>query len=226
MSAMKSRFKIGSIWKWEAYSPLKIRDMGKMGWVLNPVGIVLPLKCFQSSKIPFKLWNQIISRVPLSLLQTIDSMVVGGGELIWSDTGHNRVVNVGLDEILDKFFKGSTYTASHFVGLTDGTPTTAASDTMGSHSGWAEVTAYDEAARQAYSPGSVSGQAVNNSGSKASFTIDTNSTTIGGGFLTTVSTKGGSTGILISVEAATAGDVTLNDNDTLTAQIDYTASDV
>ncbi|GAG46997.1 unnamed protein product, partial [marine sediment metagenome] len=33
-------------------------------------------------------------------------------------------------------------------GLTDGTPTPAAGDTMASHGGWTEVVAYDEGVRQ------------------------------------------------------------------------------
>ena len=67
------------------------------------------------------------------------------GNIKWVEEIHNIIVNVGLDDILDKYYKGSTYTASFFVGLTDGTPTVAAADTMASHAGWTEVTAYDEA---------------------------------------------------------------------------------
>lgn len=146
------------------------------------------------------------------------------GNLKWHEVCHNLVVNVGLNDLLDKYFKGSTYTASFYVGLTDGTPTVAAGDTMASHAGWVEVTAYDESTRPALTLGSVSGQAVNNSASKAVFTISTNSTTIGGAFVVTNSTKGGTTGTLYGAAAFTGGDKTLDDGDTLAVQINLSAA--
>lgn len=136
----------------------------------------------------------------------------------------NLVVNVGLDDILDKYYKGSTYTAAHYCGITGTTPSFAAGDTMASHAGWTEVTAYDEAARQTITWGTVSGQSVDNSASKAVFTISTNNTTIGGGFVTTNNTKGGSTGTLVGGAAFSAGDKTLDDNDTLNVTVTATAS--
>lgn len=147
------------------------------------------------------------------------------GKEKWRDTIENDWVNVGLNELLDKFFKGSAYTAAHYIGITGTTPSPASGDTMASHGGWTEVTAYDEGVRQDFTPGSVSGQSVDNSLSKATFTIDTNSTTVGGAFLCTDDTKGGSGGVLISVGAFTAGDKSLDDNDTLDVQVTYSAAD-
>jgi hypothetical protein len=144
------------------------------------------------------------------------------GKIKWTVEEDNIVPNEGLDEILDKFYKGSSYTASHFVGLTDGTPTVNAADTMASAAGWSEVTAYDEGTRQAFTPGTVSSQSVDNSASKAVFTISTNGTTIGGGFLTTNNTKGGTSGELVSVVAFTAGDKSLDDGDTLSVTVTAT----
>jgi len=131
------------------------------------------------------------------------------GNLKWTDTIKNLVVNVGLDDALDQYFKGSAYTAAHYVGLTDGTPTVAAADTMLSHAGWTEVTAYDEAVRQTLTLGAVSSQSVDNSASKAVFTIDTNSTTIGGAFIATSSTKSETGSTLYGGGAFTAGDKSL-----------------
>lgn len=136
----------------------------------------------------------------------------------------NLVVNEGLDDSLDKHLKGSAYTAAFYVGLTDSTPTPAAGDTMASHAGWAEITNYDEANRQDLTLGTVSSQSVDNSASKAVFTIDTNSTTIGGAFVTTNNTKGGSTGTLYGIGAFSAGDKTLDDNDTLNVTVTATAA--
>jgi len=149
------------------------------------------------------------------------------GNLKWVDYIENLVVSEGLNDALDKYFKGSTYTAAHYVGLTDGTPNFQAGDTaaqIGGTNDWAEVTAYDEAVRQAATWGSVSGQSVDNSASKAVFTIDTNSTTIGGAFLSTVSTKGGTTGVLYGGGAFSAGDKVLDDDDVLNVTVTATAA--
>jgi len=146
------------------------------------------------------------------------------GNLKWVDEFENLVVNVGLDDSLDKHLKGSGYTAAWYVGLTDGTPTVAAGDTMASHAGWVEIADYDEAVRQTLTLGAVSGQSVDNVGNEAVFTIDTNDTTVGGAFIASDSTKSGSAGILYGGGAFTAGDKTLDDDDTLTVTVTCTAS--
>lgn len=147
------------------------------------------------------------------------------GKLKWEDTIENTVVNVGLDDILDKYYKGTSYTAAHYVGLTDGTPTFAAGDTMASHSGWAEVTAYSEASRPQFQPGTVSGQSVDNSANKASYSINA-SATIGGAFLTTDNTKGGTAGTLVGGGAFSGGDKSLSSGDTLEVTVTATAQSV
>lgn len=143
------------------------------------------------------------------------------GNLLWEDTAYNLVTNAGLDDILDKYYKGSSYTAGHYVGLTDGTPTPAAGDTLASHAGWAEVTAYT-GSRPAFTPGAVSGQSVDNSLSKASFSIDA-SATIGGAFLATTTDN---TGVLVGVAAFTGGDKLLGAGDTLEVTVTANASSV
>ena len=115
------------------------------------------------------------------------------GKLIWDEHFDNLVVDEGLDDYLEQYYNGSTYTASHFVMLTDGTPSFAAGDTMASHAGWVEVVAYSEGVRQTYSPAAVSSQSVTNTASKAVFSIN-GSTTVGGAAITTNNTKSGSTG--------------------------------
>lgn len=146
------------------------------------------------------------------------------GNLKWKDTIKNLVVDEGLDDVLDKYLKGSTYTAAHYVGLTDGTPTFAAADDMTTHGGWTEVQLYDEAVRQTAVWGTVSSKSVDNSASKAVFTISTNATTIGGCFLCTNSTKGGTTGILYGGGAFTAGDKLLDDDDVLNVTVTASAA--
>ena len=146
------------------------------------------------------------------------------GSLKWEDNWENLVVNEGLDYALGATLTGATQTTSWFVGLTDGDPTPAAGDTMGSHAGWEEVTAYDEAARQAWTGGSVSSQTVDNSASPATFTGSTNGTTVGGAFLVSDDTKGGTTGTLFSAGAFQAGNKTLDDGDTLEVTAEYSNS--
>jgi hypothetical protein len=143
------------------------------------------------------------------------------GNLKWAETITNLVVNVGLNDALDKYFKGSTYTASHFVGLTAATPVVAAADTMASHSGWTESVVYSNATRPAYTPGTVSGGSVDNSASKASFTIDTGGT-IGGAFLTTDGTKSGATGILYGGGAFAGGNRAVISGDTVNVTVTAT----
>lgn len=136
----------------------------------------------------------------------------------------NAVVNEGLDELLEMALAAGTQESTWYVGLTDSTPTVAAGDTMASHTGWSEVTGYDEAARQTWTPGSVSGQSVDNSVSKATFTITSDSTTIGGAFLTSVSTKGGTTGKLYAAGAFSGGDITLSSGSTLEITATFTTA--
>lgn len=146
------------------------------------------------------------------------------GKVKWTEKVRNRVVNTGLDDILTNYWKGSSYTSSHFVGLTDGTPTDAAADTMASHAGWTEVVAYSESTREALTLGTVASQSVDNSASKASFSINTNSTTVGGAFVTTNSTKSGTSGTLIGIAAFTGADKSVDDGDTLNVTVTLTAA--
>lgn len=147
------------------------------------------------------------------------------GNLKWADEFDNTVVTAGLNDSLDKHLKGDTYTAAWYVGLTDGTPSFAAGDTMdGAHAGWTEVEAYDEANRPALTLGSVAAGSVDNSASKAEFTISTNSTTIGGAFVVSDNTIGGTSGVLYGGGAFTAGDKVLDAGDTLFVTVTLTAA--
>lgn len=118
------------------------------------------------------------------------------GHLIWVEEYDNIVVTVGLNDILDKYYKGATYTAAHYVGLKT-TGAIAAGDTMVTHATWAESSAtYNEATRPAFTPGVVAAGSVDNSASKAVFTMNA-TVTITGAFVTTVNVKGGTTGTLV-----------------------------
>lgn len=152
-------------------------------------------------------------------IECIDS----NGQLKWTETFYNLVVNVGLDDSLDKHLKGSAYTAAFYVGLCSGTPSPAAGDTMASHAGWAEEVPYSQGTRPTLTLGAVSGQSVDNSGSPASFSI-TGSATVGGAFVVTDDTKGGSGGTLYGVGAFNEGNRAIVNGDTLNVTVTCTAA--
>lgn len=143
------------------------------------------------------------------------------GRLKWIDEFENLVVTEGLNDSLTQHFKGAAYTAAWFVGLTDGTPTFAAGDTLAVHAGWVEVTDYT-GNRKALTLGAVAGGSVDNSAAKASFAIDADSTTVGGAFVTTAET--GAVGTLYGGGAFSAGDKSLDNGDTLSVTVTLTAA--
>lgn len=225
-SAVGAGSRVKGQWDFECYGPLRLADPGKAAAIITRAGILVPLNVAEGF-LWWKQWMDIRRRLQAFSREALVQLerLLSGGELRWADGYDNVVVNVGLDEMLDKFFKGSAYTAAHYVGLTDGAPVTvAAADTMASHAGWSEDQNYSEGARQAFTPGTVSGQSVDNSASKAQFSINA-TTTIGGGFLTTDSTKGGTAGILVSAGAFTGGDKSVGNGDTLSVQATYTQAD-
>jgi hypothetical protein len=124
------------------------------------------------------------------------------GGLKWEARTPNLVVNEGLKEMNQQFFTGSGYTAGWFLGLYGAAVSNdpAPGDTMASHAGWTEVTDYSETTRPACNFGTATTadpSVISNAGSAAVFTIN-GTTVVGGAFLTSDSTKGGTTGILFS----------------------------
>ena len=144
------------------------------------------------------------------------------GNVKWTDTYSNLVTTAGKNDLLDKYLAGSGYTAAWYLGLislTSYTTGPAVGDTPASHTGWTEDQNYSNSTRVAPSFGAAS------AGSKAStataFNINA-TTTIKGTFLTTLNTKGGTTGILYSAGLFTGGDKAVANGDTL--NVTYTAS--
>lgn len=147
------------------------------------------------------------------------------GRIIWQDEiPKNLVVDEGANYLLDVGLAGNTANAigTWYIGLTSGAPSPAASDTMASHPGWTEVTAYSETTRQAATLATPVNRQTTNSASPARFTINADGTTIGGAFLTSDATKGGTTGTLFSAGAASGGDQTLSNGSTLDVTVTIT----
>lgn len=148
------------------------------------------------------------------------------GNLKWEDKTHNLVVSQGLQDMNTQYFKGSSYTATMYLGLITGpSPTTfAAADTLASNS-WTEFTAYS-GARKLVTFGTATTatpSVINNSASQASFTINGVGGEVAGAFLCTVSS--GTSGVLFSeADFQSPGDRTVASGDTLNVVYGFSLS--
>lgn len=206
-------------WQFDAHAPVLVSDPEKFRALAG-----LPtrrLARVTAGIVPLSYARRAILAVKPVLRRELEALISGGRRL-WLVDQFNIVVNEGLDHLLDVTLSGATQDTTWFVGLTDGAPTVAGADTLASHAGWGEVTAYDETNRVAFVDAGVSGQSMGNAASPATFTIDTNSTTVGGGFLAGVNT--GTSGVLYAAAAFTAGDKSLDDNDTLDVTCTFTTA--
>jgi hypothetical protein len=147
------------------------------------------------------------------------------GNLKWETSEHNLVVNEGLQDMNTQYFKGSTYSASFFLGLVTGPgsgTTFAAADTLASKA-WTEYTDYS-GSRKAVTFGTATTadpSVISNTASPASFTISGAGGTVAGAFLCTVAS--GTSGILFSESDFQApGDRVVVSGDTL--NVTYTFS--
>lgn len=113
------------------------------------------------------------------------------GNLKWSEDYDNLVTTVGKTDIIDKYFKGSGYSAAWYLGL-KGAGSAAVGDTLASHAGWSEVTPY-AGNRPAISFGTTSGGS--NTATQVSYSIN-GSATVAGAFV--CSAASGTSGTLYS----------------------------
>ena len=149
------------------------------------------------------------------------------GQIKWQESLKNLVVNQGLQDMNTKYFKGSAYTATWYVGLygaaASNNPT--ANDTAASHPGFTEVVPYSNATRPAATFGTATTadpSVLSNSASPAIFTINATAT-VGGAFLISDNTKSGTAGVLFSAsDFAAPGDRAVSSGDTI--NISYTFS--
>lgn len=122
------------------------------------------------------------------------------GNLKWVSESQNLVVNAGLQYMAGAALTGTAQITTWYLGLygAAASNTPAAGDTMASHAGWTEVTTYSEATRPVATLAAATlanPSVVTNTVSKAVFSIN-GTTTVGGAFLTSNNTKGGTTGTL------------------------------
>ena len=153
------------------------------------------------------------------------------GGLLWQCEFPNLVTTQGKNDLLTRYFEGTTYTAAWYVGLISNTGFTAyaVGDTaaqittttpVGGNNQWQEATVYS--ARIAWSGGSASGGSISNTLSPASIPI-TGPDTIRGAFLDSTSTAGGTSGVLYGEGDFSTPRAVLN-GDTLLVTVTLTVS--
>jgi len=146
------------------------------------------------------------------------------GNLKWSDSFPNLVNAVGKQLLLNTLLttSGTYTTVGPFLGLISGaSPTFAASDTMTSHSGWTEFTAYTVTGSAirgtavfatATSTGTSPSNVTTSTATAITYTITGAGGTVGGCFLVTgsgaTSTLGNTGGTLYSAGAFSVAKVT------------------
>jgi hypothetical protein len=147
------------------------------------------------------------------------------GNLKWSTSEHNLVVNEGLQNMNTEYFKGSTYSGAFYLGLITGPgsgTTFAAADTLASKA-WTEFTDYS-GARKLVTFGTATTadpSVISNSGAPSQFIISGAGGIVAGAFLCTVSS--GTSGVLFSEsDFQSPGDRTVVSGDTL--NVTYTFS--
>jgi hypothetical protein len=91
-------------------------------------------------------------------------------ELVWTEEFDNIVVTQGMNQMLDATLKTGDGSPAWYVGLKD-TGSVVAGDTLASHSGWAEINPYS-GNRPGFTPGTIASGSVDNSGAKASYSIN------------------------------------------------------
>lgn len=124
------------------------------------------------------------------------------GNVLSVETVRNLIPVEGLNYILNASFKGGTQNATLYCGLFEGNYVPMSTDTMAAFPTAAtECTAYTSTTRPAVTFGTVASGNMDNLSNLTEFT-GTADKTIYGGFLSTSSAKGGTTGVLCSVVRA------------------------
>lgn len=147
--------------------------------------------------------------------------IVRDGEVIEEFETPNLIVNQGLNYTNAAALLGGTAIGTWYLAAVSGSPTIVAGDTYASHSGWTEVTAYDEVTRPEWEGDAGAVGVVTNSANRAEFTIASGGATIGGMALvgggSAASTKGDTAGggTLFSASAFSGGNRTLVESDIL-----------
>ena len=148
------------------------------------------------------------------------------GQLKWRDGFENLVTTDGLNKYLDATLKGGLAAPLWYIGLILGpgaSNTYLQADTMAIHAGWTESVVYSNGTRPQWNPGTIAAGSVDNSASKAIFSISGNAK-IAGCFMSDNSAKSGGTGTLLGEGNFTGGDRDVQGGDTLNITVTATQS--
>lgn len=109
----------------------------------------------------------------------------------------NGVTDVGINNILNIMFDALAQITTWYLSFIDesGFTAVAAADTMASHAGWTEFTAYSSGTRPVWDPDASSSKVSVNSVT-VDFTITGGAATLKGVFLASDNTKSGTSGVL------------------------------
>ena len=157
-------------------------------------------------------------------------MVRRGGVIVDHERADNIVVDEGLNYILNSALAGNvgagqSQITTWYVGLLKNYTPVAGSVMTNFGAVANEFVAYDELVRQTWTPNALStAQSLTNSTSRATFTVDTNSSTVYGAFLTSSSTKNGTTGTALA-GALFSTAKNLDDDDELLITYTFGAAD-
>lgn len=112
---------------------------------------------------------------------------------------HNLVPIEGLNHMLNVTLKGLSQVPTWYIGLFEGEYTPTPDVTAATLPGLAtECTAYNPATRVEFQEGTVSGGSADNAAALAEFTF-TAGKTVRGSFISSASSKGSTSGVLLSV---------------------------
>lgn len=150
----------------------------------------------------------------------------------WTEVIENLTTTEGRTEMLDKYFKGSSYTAAWYMGLISNTAigsiavgNTAAKITTSTPNppttnDWAESTGYSQSTRPAITFGTAAAAALSSSGAPSTFSINA-TVALYGAFIVTNSTKGGTSGKIYG-EGAFGSVISVGSGVTVTVYVDLT----
>ncbi|MGE4338838.1 MAG: hypothetical protein AB7E55_23095 [Pigmentiphaga sp.] len=127
------------------------------------------------------------------------------GRLKWEFTEHNLIPDEGRDYILNAALLAGSQFSSWYIGLYEGAHTPAVDDDMAGFPATATeiTTAYSEATRGLIVPDALAAGVYVNSAAPNTFTF-TAAKTVRGGFISSGSVKGGTTGVLLSAVLASS----------------------
>lgn len=139
---------------------------------------------------------------------------IRNGAVIDREVVYNLVPTEGLNHILNTVLKAGAQATSWYVSIFEGNYTPTAGITAATFTATAgECTAYASATRPAWTGGTVSAGAVDNTAAKADFVM-TADKTVYGGVLISASAKSSTSGVLISAVRFVSAKVLIN-GDTL-----------